>query len=369
MTMDPQIQSAIIGSGIAVVSAGIGYAFREWRNHARPFLAITGFEGGFRKSNTEVQVPEEVVERLSTAFHIERLTNKEKLDRIHQTVKNAHEIQERAPTIVRRIDNILASIKASSSDETLCNFLADLFEPGYMDYYLALLLTKDRVKPPSFSPDLPVKVAAHPSSDYEGCVIIGFPGKPVCLGFNFSKDVFTKERFQPIIHLVQRLDRPGLTITFESLKAQVDFELSIAKDVLPKLEQLLDAHSLWEVRVYFANLRSTPILIEPLAQLYVRDKTGAQFQEECSMVIRTEQTSGEVTRKPADSPLIIPSGGHQSFSFFTKNTQKEMARGQAFRDAFSNKEAVAWLKLTVRGVGLVRRRSIETTKELFGETS
>jgi len=164
---------------------------------------------------------------------------------------------------------------------------------------------------------------------------------------------------------VETLDRPGLLSIAQALRSSFESELEICRDVTPALDRLLQADSVWEIVIYFANLRSTPVLVETNANLLVTDRIGAKFSEACSMAIRIEDPStGSVERRQTDSPIIIPAGDARSFSFFTTHTQREMARGDAFREAFAAGEANAALQLTIRSVGLLKRRNL-TIKERF----
>jgi hypothetical protein len=362
-----QIDPTIVNGAIAAGSAAAGYAFREWRNHSRPFIAITGFSAGSRRAGTEVNVADDIVKNIAGSFHLGNLTTIDTLANIGKVQQKTEEIVERAPKIVRRIESFLEAARSSSSgDHELCNPLADLFEPNYMDYYLALLLTRGRVQPAITPESLPDKIAVHLSADNAGCVLVNFPGRPLLVGMDFDKDHFLEQSFRPLITSIRKLDRDGLATTLQEVKRQINAEVSIAKDSGPKLEKILEDYSLWEVEVFFGNLRSTPILLETSATLNVRDKLGARFREVCDMAVNKE-AGGKMVKRAADSPLIVKSGDYQSFSFFTRKTQREMERGQAFRESFGSNQAVAWLELRTRSVGLIERRVLKTSQEQFKE--
>lgn len=365
--METEVQAAVIGSGIAVVSALLGYAFREWRNHAKPFLAITGFAAGFLRSSTETEISKDVVSQLKGAFSIERLSAVDRIANIQSSATSAGRICEELPAAIRRIDELCELLQQSASDELIIDALADLIEPPFIDYCLVLLLTKGRITVTNPSPGLPSKLAVYQSDQNGGCLAISFPGKAVTFGQDLHKEPLIKERVRPFVKSIETLDIPALLAVWKSVRRQFASEYEVAKDVHPKLDQLLDAHSRWEVRVFFANLRSTPVLVEPQAYLSVRDNTGATFHELCDMALQTEKESGEIIRRPSDSPVVIPSGESKALSFFTRNTQQKMQRGQAFRECFASGQAVAKLTLTIRGVGLLRRSSISTSTERFVE--
>jgi hypothetical protein len=138
----PELQATLIGSGIAVVSALAGYAFREWRNHARPFIAVTEFRGDLRlPDESEIAVPDSVVSALADAFFLEPLAARESLGQLYGVLVESEELLSRMPTIVQSLDGTIAAIRANVGDEELCAVLGDLLDPLYMDEYCLCAIT------------------------------------------------------------------------------------------------------------------------------------------------------------------------------------------------------------------------------------
>jgi hypothetical protein len=362
--MGPELQATLVGSAVAVISGALGYAFREWRNRAKPFIAVTKFTGDVRISDSETAVPSEVSDVLAPAFYLDQVADKVELGRINQLFDEGARMLEHGPVIRRRIDAIVSAIANNTPDATLVTLLIDLCGPSYMDEYFGHLLARDRVRPkPTEQPAAP-KFSAHYSEQNDGCIVVGFPNRPITLGMGFKTDEFMKARFEPLVVVIQNLDRPALVDVLARVREQIGAEEEIALKLRPELQRILDANSRWESYIYLANLRSTPMLIEPTAVLHVRDYTGATFAEVCKMAVYGEDSKRQ-RRFTADSPLVVPSGVSSRFTLFTKNTQNEMSRGQAFRDAFVHNQALAWLELYVHGVGLRRRVSVTTPKYTF----
>jgi len=355
-----------IGSSLLALTSGVvGYAFREWRNRAEPFVSITQIGGELRRLDKEVALEPASVQRVAKSALLRHLRPVATLSEVQDVVEVAKAMVERAPAIVERLTNVISAIESTRADSELCHHLAELFLPEYMDSYLAELLANERVRPPRPTEGAESKLEIHDSESYDGCFLVSFPNQLVTIGIAFSKEPIYRAKFQPLVKLVETLDRPGLLSIAQALRSSFESELEICRDVTPALDRLLQADSVWEIVIYFANLRSTPVLVETNANLLVTDRIGAKFSEACSMAIRIEDPStGSVERRQTDSPIIIPAGDARSFSFFTTHTQREMARGDAFREAFAAGEANAALQLTIRSVGLLKRRNL-TIKERF----
>jgi hypothetical protein len=77
--MDPQIQAALISTILTLTAGLLGYAFREYRNRAKPFIAITKIMGEISKRPTEVEVPAPIVEAIKKSFYINKLELRDSL--------------------------------------------------------------------------------------------------------------------------------------------------------------------------------------------------------------------------------------------------------------------------------------------------
>jgi hypothetical protein len=98
------------------------------------------------------------------------------------------------------------------------------------------------------------------------------------------------------------------------------------------------------------------------------DSTGATYREACHLVSLLTDSERRVHRTRAKTPLVVGVEEDVQFMYFTSNTQKEMDRPSAFRDAFSSRNAICWLEFGIEKVGIQRQKVLKTPRVPFKES-
>lgn len=362
--MDSQITAALLTVGFTVVGGGIGYLLHEYRNRVQPFIAITKVKGDFWNYDADVGVPEDVLATIKTSFYINKLSSTDTLSEIYSSWKNAHEVSEYGPELVRLTDQVIAS----KQPEDLLTILPKILSNSLYERLIIYLLARDILKPNPVDVKLPTIVPTYPSPRYEGCIELDFPGSTVPFGERFNNLPVVKNKCQSFIDLVEKLDMKGLKEAFREIKRNIQSEILIAKDVEPFLRKnLLDENSNWIIEVYLANLGPNPFLIDKKAILHVYDETtGARYNEPCNLILIHKDDKGKISINLAESPLVIGREKDAMFGHVTENVQGKMKRGEAFRDAFNKKNAQCWLEFEVETVSLFSRlKKLKTPRAPF----
>jgi len=122
-----------IGSSLLALTSGVvGYAFREWRNRAEPFVSITQIGGELRRLDKEVALKAATVQRVTKSALLRHLRPVATLSEVQDVVEVAKAMVERAPAIVERLTNVISAIESTRADNELCHHLAELFLPEYI---------------------------------------------------------------------------------------------------------------------------------------------------------------------------------------------------------------------------------------------
>jgi len=370
--MDSQLQAALLTVALTLIGGALGYAFREYINRAKPFTAIMKVGGDFRAGRTVVDIPKEVPLTLEAAFYINRLDLTDTLDDVWKSWNDSENIVREAGNLLSLIDQVIRSTSTQDKDALLSSLSKIISRRDY-ERWIMILIGKGKLNIPAVDEDLPVVVPSRYAPDSEGCVWIAFPGAPTTFGFSFEKNPMLRDMCQPFIALIERLDMEALNKVFRQIKEHVKAELMIAKDVGPKLEQIHDENSRWEVQIYMANLGKSPLLVGTEGTLHVKDETGARFEENCMLVLLLKDDDGSVKRVKTESPLVLQSESSAQFAYFTNSTQKDMNRGKAFRGAFSSDPgkswAQCWVEFGIQKVGIIRHKKLRTPKVPFQSMS
>ena len=361
------INNEVLTVIISSITGLIGYLLREWQNHSRPFISTVNFEGDYFTGNTEITLDPEITQKMEKTFYIDNLKNNTTLREIHTAKDQARYISDYAPEIISRIDEFIGSIKKDESNLLIFKSLSNLFSVPNIDSIIGNLLLNGKIPIFQNLSNEYVFGLSESSKINDGCYILSYQGGLIGIGTQFNEDSYIKELFEPLIQTIRVLDKNNIIAIFEAIKVAINQELIVANFVINKLNNILDENSKWEIELFIANLKRTPLLLENLALLHVKDKTGATFCEECTLVVHEFDTEGNVNKKISKSPIIIPNGGNVTISYFTKKSQKEMERGEDFRNAYTHKQAKAWLTLSMTGVGLIKKRIYNTNKKIFTE--
>jgi len=354
---------------ISSVAGLIGYAIREWQNRFRPFMSIVSFGGGYFMSDTDITLDPDITKKMEKTFYISRLIEKTNMRRIYSAKEDVTYLSIKAPEIISRIDEFIGTIKNGESNLMIFKSLKDLFNIYGIDFLIATLLVSGRI---------PIQKILKKEDEYiyglsestrisKGCYVLSYQGETLYIGTRFNEDNHFKFVFEPLVQMLRAVDKNNIITTFENMKNEINSELIAANSVLNELNNIINNNSQWETELFIANLKRTPLLLENVAFIHVTDKTGATFYEECELWIHEKDADGETIKNPSKYPIIIPNGGNVKISYFTKKSQKEMERGDDFRNAFVHKQAKAWLTLSMTGVGLIKKRTYKTDKKVFTE--
>lgn len=353
--MDAQIVAALLTVGLTVVAGIVGFLYREYRNRVQPFMAITIVEGDIKDKTSEVDLPISLVNTLKEAFYLTGLSDHERLENVNTCWRETQGFVKHGQDSLESADRLIGAAESGNASE-IQSALAKVLSGAVEDGWIRAMLTQGVVIPPSPNLGLPVVVHAYPSNDHDGCVWLDFPRSALWFGSGFDKHRIVKEKCQPLIDLIERLDAKGLAETFKGMKKAVESELRIAKDIGPLLKKTLDENSVWEFEIYLANLGPTPFLVEKEATLHVVDETGAKYDEKCYLVLIDKD--GNLS--DAQSPLVIGREKDKTFAFFTLSVQGKMKRGQAFREGFDSKSARCSVEFGVQKVGFQRNKQLHT---------
>ncbi len=355
----------LIASG---ASGLIGYAIREWQNHLKPFISIIRFEGDNYITSSEVEINKNLVDKTNDSFFIEPLDSFTPLERLHDSKEQSSYIEHVGHSILGYCQEIEKVIRDNEPDLELIKSLTRLFAVEGFNTYLGSLIVMGRIEIFNNNTDgINLFDLVESQKVNNGCFVLSSRGFYIALGQDFNDDTLNKNIFEPILNALIQLNKDQINTLSNQIKICIEHEIKIAKDILPELKEISNEHSNWETYLYIANLKKTPLLLNSTAKLYVKDKTGASFIEECSLSVQKTDEDGNENMFHLESPLIIPSGDNVYVSFFTKKTQKEMDRGRDFRNTFAHGEAKAWLELDMVGIGLLKRRKFATPKVIFKE--
>ena len=352
---------------IPIITGIFGYLIREWQNHSKPFISMLGFTGGFIFSDMNLELDEKILNELDSSFYLNKLNILSELEQIQITKDNCNEVIEDSKSILKYCLEIENITNDNKDNNHLFNSLQKLFDLELTNsYILALLLNGLLNFPEDENTESRNIFKLTESSINGGAFVISYNGKPFSLGASFEEDDYYKNLFTAISKIIVTANLKEIKKITNSLKNNIRKELSIANKLSPELETIINEHSHWGCDIYIGNLKKTPFLIQNEAILYIKDKTGATFQEKCILVLDSVEND-EIIRKQIDTPLVLQSGANISFSCFTKNTQKSRDRGQDFRNAFIHGEATGQLGITLNGVGLFKKWTVLTEKMKFIE--
>jgi hypothetical protein len=365
--MNPQMQSAIFAAVLSICAGVVGYFFREYRQRAKPFLALTKVTGGVRASQQLVDVPDAILDPLNQALFINPLNPKQQLEEVEDVAYQAAVLSDNASDIRELLDQAL---EATSGEDMIRaeSSLAVLLSNGVFEGCILRLISSDKLEIPRVQEDMLPRVQTFHSEEYGGSIYIAFQGAPVNFGRDFTHVLILKEKCLPFVRLIEVMDLKALNVLLREIKAAIESELPLAKEVLPQLNDLLESNSRWELELYLANLGKDAFLVSTEANLRVQDNTGAGYEEICRLSILDRDEKGDRISRPVDSPLIVSGESGASFCYVTSNVQQEMERGAAFREAFVSGKAKCWVEFQIEKIGLVRRKKVMTPSVAFTET-
>jgi hypothetical protein len=361
--MPTEILAALIGLAGAV----IGYAFREYRNRARPFFQVTTVDGGMLKMLDEHEVEESITSELEDSFYIKKIEAKCLMRDIDDRWDKADDVKRFWPQVKDHVDQVLSSTK----DESITDSLSRLLSLGQFDRWMMLLLVNDKLSFENIPSEDDQRVATYRSQENNGSLWISFPNNAVNFGNNLQVGII-KSKVIPFIRVVTSLDKEIIFETLRQFKNIMEIEYQSAVSVVDDLKKIRDQNSRWAFMCYFANLSKNPVIIDNKSKLLIADSTGVKYQETCYLaVIQPDENDQFGASKITDTkkPLVVRPSSDIEFVFITTKTQEEMSRGSAIREAYDRGEASLKFSINIRKVGLFKRQKYETTDFPFVSSS
>jgi hypothetical protein len=196
--MSTGIEGEIITTTVAaLLSGGLGYAFREYRNRVRPFFQITAIDGSLTRRSDNLEIDPEISQKIENTFYIKPLSPKSDLGEIWDHWDRADDVKRFWPSISQVVDEILSS----TNDNDLTTALGRVFEKTYIDRWLMLLLVNNRFIFPQLPEDSVKKVDVFFEDDRNGMVWFNFPNTAPNFGNNLNHGAI-RARCQPFIDMI-----------------------------------------------------------------------------------------------------------------------------------------------------------------------
>lgn len=359
-----QVQPEILATLLAIVGAVLGYAFREYRNRARPFFQLTELGGDLLKRSDQTQIEESLSHSLSSTFYIKGLDAKSTVGEVWDCWDRADDVERRWPEVRDKLDKILAS----TSDDALMYSFPDLFDLKYFERWMMLILVADRITFSKIPKQSVIRIKVFQSEDNKGSVWFAFPTKTVSFGNNFSEPAIGS-KCTPFVNSIKYLHRDLIFSILRQYKDIMEEEHKAALSTIHDLKAISDAHSRWSFSSYFANLSSAPIVIENDGEVLVHDKTTKfKLRERCYLA-NLQLKEGKSSIVDTNKPIVIRGGADAEFVFITRKTQTEMTLGSHLRTVFESGTARVKVSFPIRKVGLLKRQRFVSPGFKFEETT
>jgi len=350
--MPIELTIAIIG----IVAAILGYAFREFRNRARPFFHITKVDGTIIRKSDRVPVTEEIRKNLETSFYIGNLSPSPELGVIGTTWNSADDVKQYWPDVENKIRETLTA----ASGENFITRLSEAFNMRFFEKMLLTCLVVDKITVNhKLTSDAPEVIPIYDEEEYEGSVWICFPERARQFGNHFKVPAI-RAKCQPFLNAIQQFDKDAIISVLNCFLAVMHREYQTALRVEQPLHDIRNENSRWVFYAYFANLGSYPVIIHRDARLVVQDPASKPFKEGCYLAVLKEDSICDT-----DTPVVVKPGDDASICFITNNIQKEMPLGTAIRESYNRGQAYCRIHIKVTKIGLLKTQGVWSSKAVF----
>ncbi len=211
----------------------------------------------------------------------------------------------------------------------------------------------------------PVKV--HYDKELGGFVV-WFPAHQYMFaeGLIRTDDAPVAEYFRGFLQCVAQADPAPIAKALKQIVVSFKDELQAAKESYPHLRSIVDSHSRWVIDAYVANVSRYPLVLHPVAEATIRDRSKARYTHRCHLAPYIGSDNGP-QRRVLRQPLSFKAGQDMRLSFVFDQMQKDLGHGAAIREAFTKGTATVKLRVRVSGVAWLSRRSITTRRVPFAE--
>lgn len=360
---DPQIIAALLTVVLSAIAAISGYFLREWLTRSKPFVSVIQVLGSSRRVSARAPVPEKAVKASKRSHLFDELSERSRLDDVYDSLKAAKNIEGRAQEIIELIDAFKTAV--TKQDCTAAQgVLEELMLDKDFDNWICNLVGERTVSVPPFDKNLPTLIeCGEETGTRDGTFAIGFPGNTLHFGSKLDSFILYKSSVKALVELVSRLEFNKLVQVFESVGRELSAELGHAKDLIPPLQEIVDRNSQWSFRLYVANLGHSPFLIQTEATVEIKDQSGGRYTEQCFLILLKQDTTREMRRVRAQSPLVTQSQHDITFDFVTTRTQADMPAGDTIRSMFKSGSAQCRLIFSIERPG--HSRSARVTSAWF----
>jgi hypothetical protein len=364
---DPQVVAALITVALTVIAGSVGYFLREWLSRSKPFIAITGIEGDAKRGGARIEVPEKIVKALEQSQIQPRLSQRSRLPDIDDTLAAANDVRNQAQDLIDTARKF--KLAAAANDQSAAqSALAELMLDEEFDLWACILIGERAVSVPPYDPMVPVVIDCSEEPNARGgAFAIGFPGRSFRFGSSLNDYALYKSGVAALVELVKRMELSKLSAVLDGIAQQLSQEISIARDIAPGLQEIIDKNSQWSIQIYVANLGKSPFLVQTSATMEIIDRSGAKYSEHCSLLIFEDGPNVERSRIKATSPLVVKAESDVTFEFVTNSTQSEMVAGDAVRALYKAKSASVHMSFSIDRPGLIRTKVLRSERVNFSD--
>gem|GEM_PF-5965351 len=364
---DTQVVAALITVALTVIAGSIGYFLREWLSRSKPFIAITGIEGDGKRGGARIEVPEKIVKALEQSQIQPRLSQRSRLPDVDNTLVAANDVRNQAQDLIDTARKF--KLAAAANDQPAAqSALAELMLDEEFDQWACILIGERAVTVPPHDPVAPVVIDCSEEPNARGgAFAIGFPGRSFRFGSSLNDYALYKSGVGALVELVKRMELSKLSAVLDGIAQQLSQEISIARDIAPGLQEIIDKNSQWSIQIYVANLGKSPFLVQTSATMEIVDRSGAKYSEPCALLIFEDGPDGERSRIKATSPLVVKAESDVTFEFVTNSTQSEMVAGDAIRALYKAKSAAVHMSFSIDRPGLLRTKILRSERVNFSD--
>jgi len=348
---------------IATASGIAGYLFREYSSKAEPFFQILTINGSITRNDDDVSVTPKLISDLNDTFYLPSLNEAVKYGKIFDLYANINRLKRFSTDVKKAVDNVLLA----KSDYEFVEALKQLFQFTYFDTWIYYLLYSEKIDLINIS-ETEEKIKIFDDDSSNGSVYINFPQSTINFGQQLKAPV-VRAKYKAFLDGVKYLDRLFLERALKSFKEHLERECHLADAVFSEVEDLTNNHSRWGVCAYIANLNNYPLVIEADAKIIIRDKKTGDFSEICELaIVKVSQDGSLSMTRTAKMPIVLRPSSSIQLGFITKKTQGDMPLGADIRAAFNRKQSNCQIEISVRKIGLLKRRTYTSAKAQFVET-
>lgn len=358
------------GGLLAFLSGLVGFFIRSLKTYSKPLIRILKFERGNLSYNENVEINSELSKLLNSIKSAVVVTsNSESISTLRDSYGFLIRWEEATNYFKDDVAAYLDTIKNDNItdgdiNETITKSLRTIFDYDILDGLLVATVGRGLIKIPQIDPNLKPVLKVVKSKSKNGCYVAYLPD-PCTIGKELDSDPAYEHYYKAFSMLLANAEHSKLGAVFKQLSDILVSDLPSFKDARRILRKILEDHEIFTSTIYFANLTSTPILIEPKAELIVDGvKTSKKILSTSLNLMKEVDFHGKSELEPFDYAVVIPAGTDMKFFAYTESSSK-MKNGNIFQAVFAEGESTARIKLFTESIGFFGKRTITTPKKNF----